>query len=211
MIKAVIFDLDGTLVQSEEIIMEGFSYAMAKHLPQVIINKDDETNFLGQTLNRSFIKYTKDIETLKKLIETYKEYTNVRMANGLKTYPNAYKIIKYLKDQNVKVGLVTSKTESVAIENLETTKLDGLFDVIIGYNSVSKHKPDPEGLLKALEVLNVNKENAIYIGDHENDIKAAKSAKMLSCGVTYSKRLNEVLLENPTYVIDDLINIEDII
>lgn len=211
MIKAVIFDLDGTLIQSEKIIMDGYAHTMKMHLPKIEITKDDITNFLGQTLENNFKQHTNDQELILKLTQTYRNYTNELSKKELITYPNALAIVKYLKDEKIKLGIVTSKTEEVVKENLKTVGLDGQFEVIIGYESVLNHKPDPEGLLKALTILDVKASEAIYIGDHENDIKAAKNAKMLSCGVTYSYRLEELLFENPTYVVDDLINLEDII
>lgn len=211
MIKAVIFDLDGTLIQSEKIIMDGYAYTMKKHLPDVIVTKDEITNFLGQTLENNFKKYSDDTELVEKLTNSYRKYTNEKSEKELITYPNALNIVKYLKSQNIRLGIVTSKAEEVAISNIKTVGLDGFFEFVIGYESVTNHKPNPDGLLLALEKLNVKAEEAIYIGDHENDIKAAKKAKMLSCGVTYSHRLEDLLFENPTYVIDDLINLEDII
>lgn len=211
MIKAVIFDLDGTLIQSEQIIMDGYAYAMQMHLPNIEITRDDITNFLGQTLENSFKQYTKDTDIIFELTKTYRTYTSEKSNEELITYPNAHNIVKYLKDKNIKLGIVTSKGLEVATENLKTVGLDGMFDCLIGYESVENHKPSPDGLLKALEILNVKPEEAIYIGDHENDIKAAKKAQMLSCGVTYSHRLEELLFESPTYVVDDLINLEDII
>ena len=211
MLKGILFDLDGTLIQTELMIMEGFRHAMHEHLPEVKITKEDETNFLGQTLDKSFNKYSKDEKVLNNLIESYKVYTNEKLVNGLKTHNNAVQILKHLKDNDLKIGVVTSKRTKLATENLAHVGLIEYVDVVVGSDLVKNHKPHPESLELALTKLGLKPENAIYIGDHENDIKAANAAKMMSCGVTYSYRLKELLLENPTYIIDDLINLEDVI
>lgn len=211
MVKAILFDLDGTLIRTEEIIMAGFRHAISKYLPDTKINKTDETNFLGQTLDNSFKKYTKDESITKSLINTYKAYTKELIEKELKTHNNAENILKYLKSKNIKLGVVTSKANDTATNDLKIVNLLNYFDVIVGFDNVKNHKPDPESLLKAAEILNIDPKHMVYVGDHENDIIAANKAKMVSVGVTYSYRFKELLSENPVYVIDDLINLEDII
>lgn len=211
MLKAILFDLDGTLLKSETMIMEGFRHAMETVLPNLKYTKDDETNFLGQTLDTSFNSYATDEATKELLIDAYRNHTKASSEKGLVAHNNALKILKHLKANDIKVGLVTSKGSELAKANLTSINLIDYFDVIVGSDLVSNTKPNPESLRLALDLLELKVEDAIYVGDHENDIKAANSLKMLSCGVTYSYRLKEMLLENPTYVIDDLINIEDII
>jgi HAD superfamily hydrolase (TIGR01662 family) len=166
--KTILFDLDGTLIQTPTIILEAFKQTFKMHLKEVELSEKELSNFLGQTL-------------------------------------------LYLKKQGCQIGIVTSKLKDVATYHLKLTNLFEDVDLIVGYEDAENHKPHPDPLLKAIELLNAKKEDTIYIGDHENDIKAAKKAGIESCAVTYSNRLHEMLLEQPEYVIDNLDNLTDII
>ena len=145
------------------------------------------------------------------MIKAYRKTSNEMIEMGLMPYPNAKQTIEYLKKQGCKIGIVTSKMKDVASYHLKLTNLFEDVDVIIGYEDAENHKPHPDPILKALALLDAKKADTIYIGDHENDIKAAKKAGIESCAVTYSLRLKEMLAEQPEYVIDDLSNLEDIV
>lgn len=209
--KTILFDLDGTLIQTPKIILDAFKLTFNKFVPNVDLNESELSNFLGQTLWKTFGTYTEDQKIIEDMVTYYRQISNDMIEMGLSPYPNAKQTIKYLKKQGCKIGIVTSKMKEVAKYHLKLTDLYDDIDGIIGYEDVMNHKPDPEPIYKALELFDAKKEDAIYIGDHENDIKAAKKAGIESCAVTYSIRLKEMLLEQPEYVIDDLKNLEDLI
>ncbi len=209
--KTILFDLDGTLIQTPKIILDAFKLTFNKYVPNVSLSESELSNFLGQTLWKTFGTYIDDQHIIEDMVTYYRRISNEMIEMGLSAYPNAKQTIKYLKKQGCKIGVVTSKMKEVAKEHLKMTGLYDEIDGIIGYEDVINHKPDPEPIYKALELFNAKKEDAIYIGDHENDIKAAKKAGIESCAVTYSTRLKEMLLEQPDYVIDDLKNLEDLI
>lgn len=209
--KTILFDLDGTLIQSPKIILEAFRQTFDTHLKDVSLNETELSNFLGQTLWQTFESYTDDKSLVDKLVAYYRKVSNEMIELGLETYPNAKETIKYLKDKGCKIGVVTSKVKDVARYHLEMTDLLENIDILVGFDDTQKHKPHAEPLLKAIELLNSAKEDTIYVGDHENDIKAAKNAGIESCAVSYSNRLKEMLAEQPEYVIDDLIHLKDIV
>ena len=209
--KTILFDLDGTLIQSPKIILEAFRQTFAIHLKDVQLDDSELSNFLGQTLWQTFKAYTKDSVLIDKLVNEYRKVSNAMIEEGLEAYPNAKETIKYLKSKGCKIGIVTSKLNDVASYHLKLTDLFEDIDLLIGFDDCQNHKPHPDPLLKAIELLKSTKEDTIYIGDHENDIKAAKNAGIVSCAVTYSNRLKEMLNEQPEYVIDDLDNLRDIV
>jgi len=209
--KTILFDLDGTLIQTPKIILESFKLTFEKYLPEVKLEQTELTNFLGQTLWKTFEYYTNDETLVNDMIAYYRKMSNDIIEMGLETFPNAKKTIRYLKKHGCKIGIVTSKMREVATYHLKLTNLFEDIDGIIGYEDAEKHKPDSEPILKALELFKAKKHDTIYIGDHENDIKAAKKAGIESCAVTYSDRIREMLFEQPEYVIDDLDNLRDII
>jgi phosphoglycolate phosphatase-like HAD superfamily hydrolase len=101
--------------------------------------------------------------------------------------------------------------KGVANYHLTLTGLIDHVEGVIGYEDTAKHKPNPEPILKALEVFNAKKESTIYIGDHENDMIAAKNAGVMTCAVTYSKRIKEMLNTQPDFAVDDLSQLRDLI
>jgi len=209
--KTILFDLDGTLIQTPKIILESFKLTFEKYLPEVKLEPSELSNFLGQTLWKTFEHYTNDNQLVDEMIAYYRKMSNDMIEMGLEAFPNAKETIRYLKKHGCKIGIVTSKMREVASYHLKLTNLFEDIDGIIGYEDAENHKPHPEPILKALELFNAKKHDTIYIGDHENDIKAAKKAGIESCAVTYSDRIREMLFEQPEYVIDDLDNLRDII
>jgi len=211
MIKCVLFDLDGTLIQTTEIIIETFKVTFQKYFPHIQLSDDDYTNMLGQTLFTTFGYYTSNQDEINEVVQFYRTYSDDIIEQGLKSYPGAVEIMTFLKKKNVKIGVVTSKMRHVATHHLKLTGLVDFIDGLVGYEDVTEHKPSPEPILKALQLFGTKPQSTIYIGDHENDIISAKKAGILTCAVTYSQRLKEILSYNPDYAIDELMHIKDII
>lgn len=211
MIKCVLFDLDGTLIQTTEIIIETFKVTFQKYFPHIQLSDNDYTNMLGQTLFTTFGYYTSNQDEINEVVQFYRTYSDDIIEQGLKSYPGAVEIMTFLKKKNVKIGVVTSKMRHVATHHLKLTGLVDFIDGLVGYEDVTEHKPSPEPILKALQLFGTKPQSTIYIGDHENDIISAKKAGILTCAVTYSQRLKEMLSYNPDYAIDELMHIKDII
>lgn len=211
MFKCVLFDLDGTLIQTTDIIIDAFKMTFKHFFPDLVLSDDEWTNMLGHTLYTTFGYYASSKEDVDKMVSFYRTYSNDLIETSLKAYPKAEETLKYLKKKNIKIGVVTSKMSHVAKHHLEMTGLLNYIDGLIGYEDVIEHKPSPEPIEKAIALLSAHKKTTIYIGDHENDIISAKKAGIESCAVTYSQRLQAMLNEQPTYVIDELENIKDLI
>jgi len=209
--KVVLLDLDGTLIQSTEVIMETFKITFDKFFKGVTLTDDVLTSFLGSTLFKTFELYMDSTHDIHTLVSFYRETSERLMKDNLKAYPHAKELLEGLRSQGVKIGIVTSKMREVARDHLTLVGLEGYIDHIVGYEDVTLHKPDKEPLQKALTFFNVDKEDAMYVGDHENDILAAKNAEMMSCLVSYSHRLKEALGYFPDYVVDDLIHILEVL
>ena len=211
MIKTVLFDLDGTLIQTTEIIIDTFKVAFKKYFPDLNLTETEYTNMLGQTLFTTFGYYASSKEQVDEIVQFYRAYSNDLIEQGLLAYPGAKDVLAFLKKKNITVGVVTSKMRKVALHHLELTGLAPYIDGMIGYEDVKEHKPSPEPIEKALALFNAKKNSTVYVGDHENDIIAAKKAGIFTCAVTYSHRLKEMLSYQPDYVIDELNHIKDLI
>lgn len=209
MIKAVLFDLDGTLIDSPQLIMKSFEHSLItnnNYQPSI----EEQTKILGSTLNLAFSNHANNEIHLQKLKQSFIDFSNENTLTMLNPYKNTINVIQYLRDKGYLVGIVTSNSKKNVNKTLANFKMDHLFDCIICFEDSIIHKPNAEPLLIALDKLNVDPSKAIYIGDHENDIKAGKNALMKTGLVGYSHRKTEALNENPTYVFDDLEHIKTI-
>ncbi|HAX01960.1 MAG: hypothetical protein A2Y45_02745 [Tenericutes bacterium GWC2_34_14] len=211
MIKTVLFDLDGTLIQTTEIIIDTFKVTFKKYFPDLNLTETEYTNMLGQTLFTTFGYYASTKEQVDEIVQFYRAYSNDLIEQGLLAYPGAKDVLAFLKKKKITVGVVTSKMRKVAQHHLEITGLASYIDGLIGYEDVNEHKPSPEPIEKALALFNAKKTATVYVGDHENDIIAAKKAGIFTCAVTYSHRLKEMLSYQPDYVIDELNHIKDLV
>lgn len=207
MAKTILFDLDGTLIDSPQMIFESFKEVFSINLPEVELNYQTLTSFLGQTLVRTFRNYTDDEKLIEKLTVNYKRISEEKVNKQLNTYNNAELTLKTLKEQGHNIGIVTSRMNTGAVKHLKITGLFPYVDLIIGFEDVVEHKPSPEGLLKAMNYFKSSPIDTVYVGDHENDIKAAKGANIKSIFVYHSLRLIEGLKEKPDLVINDLLDL----
>jgi len=209
--KTVLFDLDGTLIETTKIILDTFKITFDKCFPEVKLSEKEMTDLLGHTLFKTFEYYTDSKEKLDEIIQFYREVSNEMIEKGLKAYPGAIETLQYIKKKGCTVGVVTSKMRKIATYHLELTGLLPYVDGLIGYEDTKEHKPSPDPIKKALALFNAKPRTTVYIGDHENDIAAAKKAGISSCAVTYSNRLSEMLALQPEFVIDELLNLKDIV
>jgi len=208
MIKAIIFDLDGTIVDTPKLIMASFKHSIDVNTNETL-TKDEITYVLGQTLDKAFERFARDDKHLNDMINSFRDYS---IAHGKESnaYTNAKDVIQYLRDKNYLIGIVTSKSRAVVNENLRDLNLSNLFDCVVTYEDTVLHKPNKEPLIKALEILNVKPREAIYIGDHENDIKAGKNAEMKTALMAYSYRYEEATKENPNYIFNNFLEIKNV-
>lgn len=210
MIKLVLFDLDGTLLKSTEIIMDAFVITFEKYFKEVKLDQKTLTSFLGHTLFETFGIYIKEDQDMDELVNFYRN-TSEKLMQDVTAYPNSKALMEKLQSKNIMIGVVTSKMNHVAREHLRLIGLNDYVTHLVGYEDVVNHKPHKEPIEKGLSLYSVKAEEAVYVGDHENDMVAAKSAGVISCAVSYSHRLKEMLAVMPDYVVDDLLQIEDIV
>jgi pyrophosphatase PpaX len=117
----------------------------------------------------------------------------------------AEETVRKLKAIGVVVGVVSSKRRPMVDKGLRATGLEGLMDVIITPEDTEKHKPDGEPVIKACQLVGVNPENALMVGDSHFDILCGKNAESKTCAVKYTMLpIDELLKCKPDYVIDNL-------
>ncbi|HEX2219695.1 MAG TPA: HAD-IA family hydrolase [Gemmatimonadales bacterium] len=183
-IRTVLFDLDGTLIDSVRLILDSYHHTLAAHgLPP---RTDEEwLEGVGTPLAAQFAAWRDDIGTLEALIATYREY-NLRHHDRMVTvYPGVVDVVKSLKDEGVATGLVTSKNRSGALRGLTLAKLEALMDVLVCADEVDNPKPHPEPVEKAVRLLGADPKTTIYVGDSIHDMRSGRAAGVRTAAVLW--------------------------
>jgi phosphoglycolate phosphatase len=182
--KIILFDLDGTLIDSTEAILEGFLVAFERFGREVPCEEAIKKE-IGHTLEDMFFTLGIPKEELAKHVDAYKMHYRKIFYKKTVLLPDAKEAI-LLASKYAKLGVVTTKTAKYSIELLEYMDLMKYFDVLIGREDVENPKPDSEPILKALSKLqsDTTKHKCWMVGDTPMDIVAAKSANINSVAVT---------------------------
>jgi phosphoglycolate phosphatase len=205
-LKAVLFDLDGTLVDSEKDIAEAANFTRKHYgLPPVPVST--VAQYVG---NGVLVLLEKSLETTDhgKIQEAYKifqEHYRVHCADFTKPFPGTFDLLNALKKKNVKMGVVSNKPQEFTDSVLKKLNLAPYFEVAFGPEATTNRKPHPEPLLVALQKLGVTTHEAVMIGDSYVDIQAAKAVPMRVGVLTHGYGTREVLTAaNPDWIVNSL-------
>lgn len=198
----VLFDLDGTLLNTRELINRSFIHTFSHFRPEMEITDEDLDSFFGPPLRVTFSRYSEDPVEIEEMVKFYREFNMSAHDEMVTAFPGAKSLIKTLSKKGYKIGVVSSKKGDLVKHGLELFGLLDKMEVIVAEEDVANPKPDPEGILKAVKLLNGKK--ALYVGDGVGDIQAGKNAGVDTIGVLYSERKEAIIAENPTYTIKDL-------
>lgn len=195
----VLFDLDGTVLDTYAPILESMRYATKTVLGEPLPDAELIAK-VGQPLVVQMQTFAADHgyapEVADELTRVYREFSERDLDEKSKPFPGVPEAIAALKNAGFTVGVVTSKRVALATKSL---KAHGLFDVfacVNGAEDSAAHKPDPEPLLAAAKKLGVSPDRCVYVGDSPYDLQAAHAADMPCVGVAWGKFFGrEVLLE----------------
>ncbi|MBP2243281.1 phosphoglycolate phosphatase/pyrophosphatase PpaX [Cytobacillus eiseniae] len=183
MIKAIIFDFDGTLADTLPVCFYAFQ-AVFKEFDHIEVTADEikamfgpfETGIIRENLNNS-----NHDEAIELYYEKYREQHEELVLES----EEINKLLQLLKREGYQLGIVTGKATRSLLISLECLKMNDLFDVIITGDDVIKPKPHPEGVRKALDLLHIKNNEAIFLGDSDADILAGKQANVHTIGVQW--------------------------
>lgn len=211
MIKAVLFDLDGTLLDTNELIYMSFCHTFKSMLNKEL-TREEITSTYGKPLEATFSAYTNDEKEVEELVKEYRRYNLEIHDDMCKPFDDVEELLLELKKRNIKTAIVTSKRKQLAERGLELGKLKELLDVIVTPEDTTKHKPEAEPAIKACELLGVKPEEALMVGDSSYDLLCGKSAGCKTCGVEYTVvDVKQLLDVNPTYMVKSPLEILDLL
>ncbi len=179
-VKAVLFDLDGVIIDSHDAWFRIFNQTRKKFkLPEISAKEFDESVWGGSVENDAK-RYFKDVGE-EELGRIYKnDFLGAK--DNVKINPYAHFALKNLKEKGIKAGIVTNSYKKIANGILEHHGIKDSFDVIITGNDVENGKPAPDSILKACKILGIKPEEALYVGDTKIDIAAGKNAGSFTIG-----------------------------
>ncbi|WP_245579616.1 pyrophosphatase PpaX [Alteribacter aurantiacus] len=189
-VNTVLFDLDGTLINTIDLIVSSFLHTMEEYYPGEYVQKD-VIHFIGPPLSETFEKL--DPARVEEMTHTYRTFNHEKHDDLVKEYEGVYETVETLHDQGYKLAIVTTKRSDTAIKGMKLMGLDRFFDVVVALDHVENYKPHPEPLEKALKQLGSRPEEAIMIGDSQHDILGGKNTGTKTAGVAWSIKGREYL------------------
>ncbi len=178
----ILFDLDGTLIDTTPLILESFKHTFLHHFN--LVKKDEELyEYLGIPLKQPFETLYPD--KVDMLLKTYREYNVLKHDECVSVFIGIPELLKECRKKGIKLGVVTSKRRELAMRGMALFDLHRYMDVLIGFEDTAIHKPEGEPVLKAMEELGISDgSKVLYVGDSTYDILCAKSAGAKSAAVT---------------------------
>jgi pyrophosphatase PpaX len=183
-LRTVLFDLDGTLIDSVRLILDSYHHTLATHgLPA---RSDDEwLAGIGTPLTVQFSAWQDTASLLDALIATYREYNLKHHDRMVTVYPGVVDVVARLKRDGIATGLVTSKNRTGAVRGLALARLESLMDVLVCADEVVNPKPHPEPVEKAVRLLGADPATTVYVGDSIHDMRSGRAAGVRTAAVLW--------------------------
>ena len=217
----VLFDLDGTLIDTAPDLMNAHNHVMQKFGYETkstdeirnLVGKGAES-MIGRSLWNQARKELKKIDDEKiksKMVDEFIDYYGKNIAVESKLLPGVLEFLKWCKKNNISMAVCTNKTEHLAVDLLKQINVYDYFEYVAGYNTFDYCKPDPRHLTNVIEIIQGELKKSIMIGDSETDSESAKAAGLpfilVEDGYT-DKTINEIY---HNHLIKDFNGIEQII
>lgn len=192
----VIFDLDGTLLNTLDDLKEATNFALREcGYPERTL--DEIRVFVGngvETLIRRAVPNLAPEDKIQECLAIFKIYYLHNSQNYTKPYEGIIDLLKTLKKKQFKIGVLSNKFDK-AVKRLCEDYFGGLIDVAVGESSTIPPKPSPEGVEEIIKILGSEKNKTVLIGDSETDIQTAKNAGIYSVGVLWGFRSEQALID----------------
>jgi pyrophosphatase PpaX len=207
--KAVVFDLDGTLVDSVELITVSFQHAIRKVLGREV-SREEAVAHVGMPLREQMVMVSP--EHAEALVAAYREFNHREHDRMLRLYDGIVHLLDRLKQAGVRLGLVTSKSRYTTQMAFDLTGIENYFDATVCADEAAQNKPSAEPILFCLAKLGASPEDAVYVGDSPADLRAAHAAGVTPIAVTWGVFDVETLAaEKPAVVVHTISELADVL
>lgn len=201
---AVLFDLDGTVVDTIPHILASFRHATADVLGEAL--PDEELmHHVGVPLARQMQYFTDDEDVAERLLTSYREFNHRTHDEMARLYPNTLSALETLARAGLPMGIVTSKSRMMAQRAIDLFDLNRYFPVLVTADDTATHKPDPEPVRLGAALLGADLARSVYVGDSPADIESGNGAGAGTIAATWGVASRERLLAvSPDAIIDDI-------
>jgi pyrophosphatase PpaX len=208
-ITTLLFDFDGTLLDTNELIIQTFLSVLGKRYPGRF-TREDVLHFIGPSLKQTFDNIDEGLT--EELILEYRAW-NIEMHDQMAVeFDGVSETLRLLKAHGVKMAIVSTKKHDIICRGLKLMGIEDVFEVVIALDDVVDPKPDPEPILLALERLNAKPEEALMIGDNSHDIEGGQNAFVRTAGVSWTAKGEAYLATfNPTYMLQHISELLEIV
>ena len=209
--KLVIFDLDGTLLNTIADLAHSTNYALNK------LGYPEKYNFMvgngiDKLFERALPEEEKSKENVLRVRKEFVPYYDIHNADDSRPYPGIPELLSYLQDAGVQIAVASNKYQAATQKLVDHYFPEIHFTAVLGQREGVKVKPDPIIVSDILEIAKVAKEEALYVGDSGVDMQTAANAGVTACGVTWGFRPRTELEEfNPSYIADTAGEIKNLI
>lgn len=206
-IRVAIFDFDGVIVDSGGDIADAVNYTLERYNRQILPTEEvlKLVGFGSKTLIKKVFPDVENNELFEEIYSTYYDYYMAHCVNKTVLYDGVQEIFDSLKENKIDIAIMTNKPEGLTKTILDKLDAKKYVSCVVGPESISALKPDPEGIEMILEQFECEPENAIMVGDSYTDIIAGRAAETWTCAVTYGIGDTRRLLESePDFTIDSI-------
>ena len=191
-LPAVLFDLDGTLIDSIELLLSSARHAFDGW--QIGAPTDAEwIRGIGTPLVEQLRGFAASEDEVTRLLQRYRDYQHIHHDRLTRCYDDVPAVVAQLADRGHPMAIVTSKASVIAKRSLEWVGLHRFFPVVVGFDETARHKPDPEPVLAALERLGASADQAAFLGDSPHDVHAGNAAGVLTIAALWGPFGRETL------------------
>lgn len=199
----VVFDLDGTLIDTIRLIVDSYQYTLESVLGRRWPDEDEIQTWIGTPLLKIFDRLAPG--RAEELVEVYTTWNLDHTADYVAPYPGVKHLLESLTAAGVATGVATSKRRVAAELGISLCELTDDIALLVTAEDVPRHKPHPEPLLRAVELLEGDPATAVYVGDSAVDIQSAHRAGMDSVAVTWGAfPADKLAQENPTHQVNSV-------
>lgn len=210
MIDTVLLDLDGTIVDTNELIIASFINTLESN-GLAPLTREQIIPHMGLTLEQQLRAFS-GVDDVTSYVTAYREYSAIHHDTMVAPFPEVTEVLTRLQAEGIKLGVVTTKIRPNTLKVLEMFQLDQFMEVIITQDDVEHTKPHPQPIERAMEALGSSPERTLMVGDSPADLQAASAAGVMSAAVAWSLKGEEELSKyHPQYILHTMSNLYELV
>ena len=209
--RGILFDLDGTLVDSIELILSSFRHTMSTHLGRM--PPDEEwLRTLGRPMRVQMGAFARSAAELEAMIRTYVAHNQANHEVLVRPFPGMSESVARLRQHGYRLAVVTSKLRQAALRELDTCGLDGMFEGVVSASDVERPKPDPQPVELGVETLEMTPGEVLFVGDSIFDLEAGRAADVDTAAALWGPFVREQLAPGePDYWLEHIEELLDLL